>query len=94
MKTKNKKVWRYGKKVPFHQNLALICLTGSEKTGFMDGQQMDDGCPCGDSSSAVQLHKAELKIQNFEKLKMWYGDMVNSYLSAIHVFGVDSPDGF
>ncbi len=55
---------------------------------------MDDGCPCGDSSSAVQLHKAELKIQNFEKLKMWYGDMVNSYLSAIHVFGVDSPDGF
>ncbi len=37
-------------------NLALICLTGSEKTGFTDDgrQTTDDGRPRDDSSSAVQ----------------------------------------
>ncbi len=39
----------------FPPNLALICLTGSEKTGFMDDGRLRD-----DSSSAGQYHKAEL----------------------------------
>ncbi len=47
-------VWRYGEKVPYRQNLALICLTGSEKTGFTDGRRTDDGGLRDDSSSAVQ----------------------------------------
>ncbi len=42
----------------FPPNLALICLTGSDKLVLWttDGRQRDD------SSSAMQLHKAELKI--------------------------------
>ncbi len=28
--------WRYGEKLPFLDNLALICLTGSDKIGFTD----------------------------------------------------------
>ncbi len=43
----------------FPPNLALICMTGSEKTGFTDdgrtdGRRTDDGRPRDDSSSAVQ----------------------------------------
>ncbi len=38
----------------FPQNLALMCLTGSEKTGFTDAGRTDDGRPRDDSSSAVQ----------------------------------------
>ncbi len=40
----------------FPPNLALICMTGSEKTGLRtdDGRQTDDGRPRDDSSSAVQ----------------------------------------
>ncbi len=34
-------VWGYGEKVPFPQNLALICLTVSEKTGFTHGRTTD-----------------------------------------------------
>ncbi len=37
-----KMVWRYGVKVPFHQILALICITGSEKTGFTDDGRTTD----------------------------------------------------
>ena len=44
-------IWWKGTFLP---NLALICLMGSEKTGFMDGWQMDDGRPHNGSSSAVQ----------------------------------------
>ena len=47
-------VWRYGEKGTFPLNLALICLTGSGKTGFMDDGRTDDGRPSDDSSSAVQ----------------------------------------
>ncbi len=35
-------------------NLALICLTVSEKMGFTDVRTTDDGRPRDDSSSAVQ----------------------------------------
>ncbi len=47
------------------QHLALICLAGSEKTGFTDdGRATDDERQRDDSicSSAVQYHRAELKI--------------------------------
>ncbi len=37
----------------FPPNLALICLTGSEKTGFTDGRT-DDGRPRDYSISAMQ----------------------------------------
>ncbi len=47
-------VWRYGEKVPFHRNLALICVTDSDKTRFTDGGRTGDGRPRDDSSSAVQ----------------------------------------
>ncbi len=52
------------KRYLFHQNLALICLTGSEKTGFTDDGRTDDGRLSDDSSSAVQWHKAVLKKQH------------------------------
>ena len=45
------------RKGTFPPNLALICMTGSEKTGFTDDGQTDgrtDGRPRDDSSSAVQ----------------------------------------
>ncbi len=42
-------VWRYS------ENLALTCLTGSEKLDFTDdGRTTDDRHPGDDSSSAVQ----------------------------------------
>ncbi len=44
------KIWL---KVTFPPNLASICLTGSEKTGFTDGGTTDDGRPHEDSSCAV-----------------------------------------
>ncbi len=46
-------IWR---KCIFPPNLALICMTGSEKTGFTDRTdgRTDDGRPRDDSSSAVQ----------------------------------------
>ena len=52
----------------FPPNLALICLTGSENTGFTDDVRRttydgrtDDGRLRDDRSSAVQQQKAELK---------------------------------
>ncbi len=50
-------VWRYGGPIVFN-----LALTVSEKRGFMDGQTMD-ACPHDDNSTAVQLHKAELKAR-------------------------------
>ncbi len=44
--------------------LALICLTGSEKTGLTGGRRTDVGRLLDDRSSAVQQHKVELKIGN------------------------------
>ncbi len=38
----------------FPPNLALLCLTGSEKMVFTDGRTTDDGRPLDDSCSAVQ----------------------------------------
>ncbi len=38
----------------FPPNLALICLTGSEKTGFTDDRRTDDGRTRDGSSYAVQ----------------------------------------
>ncbi len=34
-------VWKYGEKVSCHHILTVICLTGSEKTGFTDGRWTD-----------------------------------------------------
>ena len=57
----------YGKTSPgdmvnmylFTPNLALICVTGSAKTGFTDdGRLARDNC-----SSAMQQNKAELKLK-------------------------------
>ena len=48
-------VWEIWPKFTFPPNLALICLTGSEKTGFTDGRRThDNGRLREDSSSAVQ----------------------------------------
>ena len=52
-KTNKKIVWRWWKGT-FPPNLALICLTDSEKTGFTDDGRTDDGRPRDDSSFAVQ----------------------------------------
>ncbi len=38
----------------FPPNLALVCLTGSDKTVFTEGGRMDDGRARDDSSSDVQ----------------------------------------
>ncbi len=61
------RVWIQGEKVL--ANLALIYMTGSEKTGFTDDGRSTDGRtdderPRDDISSAVQQHKAELKTYN------------------------------
>ncbi len=44
----------------FPPNLALICVMGSAKTGFMDDERLaSDNC-----SSAMQQNKAELKTKS------------------------------
>ena len=54
-KQNGREIWRKG---TFPPNVALICLTGSQETGFTngrtDGRRTDDGRPREDSSSAVQ----------------------------------------
>ncbi len=45
---KKNMAWRYG------ENLALICLTGSEKLVLRIGGRTEDGRPRDDSSSAEQ----------------------------------------
>ena len=72
-------------KSTFLPNLVLICLTGSEKTGFTDGRPRDD------SSSTVQWHKAELKmtLPTSWKWLIIQRNGANIWISVLvdHIFG-------